>query len=157
MKKTTGVDSYFAIFLILAVGNVGWFASRDAWNSIAFLLCCVAVASYLMTDKAAAIAAAIFAANLYDLSEGIQEGLKNQGKAKAKKPSQKDAFTDMLGSGSNLEQLMKRQTLLMSQLKNMAPLMQSAKEALKQLPAGYLEKALKTLKTNMGKNKVSDI
>jgi hypothetical protein len=32
--------------------------------------------------------------------------------------------------------------------------MQSAKEALRQLPAGYLDKALKTLKTNMKENPV---
>ena len=75
----------------------------------------------------------------------------------AKKPEPKskqdDTFTDMFSAANenNLEKLMQRQTVLMSQLKNMAPLMQSAKEAIKQLPAGYLEKALKTLKTNLKK------
>ncbi len=74
-------------------------------------------------------------------------------KPKAAQPKDAEAFKDMFsGSDTNLEKLMERQTVLMKQLKNMAPLMQSAKEALKQLPAGYLEKALKTLKTNMKKN-----
>lgn len=79
----------------------------------------------------------------------------NAAKGKTQKMPAKDAeaFKDMFsGSDTNLEKLMDRQTVLMKQLKNMAPLMQSAKEALKQLPAGYLEKALKTLKTNLKKN-----
>jgi hypothetical protein len=72
------------------------------------------------------------------------------------KPKENDAFTDMFSAANenNLEKLMQRQTVLMSQLKNMAPLMQSAKEAIKQLPAGYLEKALKVLKTNLKNGRV---
>jgi len=83
-----------------------------------------------------------------------EEEKKEPAKKALPKSRQDDTFTDMFSAANenNLEKLMQRQTVLMSQLKNMAPLMQSAKEAIKQLPAGYLEKALKTLKTNLKKH-----
>lgn len=176
-------DTYFAILLMLGFGNVAWFLTQGAVDGAAFFFCVYAVGHFTMKKPYLAVAAAIVASNLFVLTQGVREGLepmkkvgaksqkgkvddKNKGapaKAPAPSPSkpaaapaegdQKDAFTDMFGSESNLEKLMQRQTQLMSQLKNMAPLMQSAKEALKQLPSGYLEKALKTLKTNMAKEK----
>jgi hypothetical protein len=183
MKKLRGgssndQDTYFAILLLVGFGNVAWFATQGAWDAMGFFFCAYAVGHYVWKKPHWAVAAAIVAANLFFLTLGVREGLvsmKNApSKVGAKAPDvkapdakgappkapvahQKDAFTDMFGSDSNLEKLMQRQTQLMSQLKNMAPLMQSAKEALKQLPSGYLEKALKTLKTNMAKGKDSGV
>jgi hypothetical protein len=181
MKKLRGgsskdQDTYFAILLLLGFGNVAWFATRGAWDATGFFFCAYAVGHFVWKKPHWAVAAAIVAANLFYLTLGVREGLVSMKTAppKVKAPdekapdakaappkapvaAQKDAFTDMFGSDSNLEKLMQRQTQLMSQLKNMAPLMQSAKEALKQLPSGYLEKALKTLKTNMAKGKDSGV
>jgi hypothetical protein len=86
----------------------------------------------------------------------VPETEEDRAKKALPKPKERDAFTDMFSAANenNLEKLMQRQTVLMSQLKNMAPLMQSAKEAIKQLPAGYLEKALKVLKTNLKNGRV---
>jgi hypothetical protein len=57
--------------------------------------------------------------------------------------------SDVLSSleSVDLGTLMKQQSRLMESIKNMGPLMQSAKEALSHIPKDFLEKAVKNIKT----------
>ncbi len=150
------VDSVLALTTLIF--SAYWFAAQNDAKAFGILICLVLLATHFVQNYAAAIASAIALTFLFRFVQGVHEGMETKAPAKKepKAVGAKDAFTEMLGSANdgNLEELMKRQTVLMSQLKDMAPLMQSAKEALRQLPAGYLDKALKTLKTNMKENPV---
>lgn len=154
MKSVISPQTDLALASVVALVSAYWLASQGDGNSFGFLVGALILTTHFVKNLPLAILAGVAGAFLFRLVQGVHEGLENQGKKKKKKT--KDNFTDMLGAANdgNLEKLMQRQTVLMSQLKDMAPLMQSAKEALRQLPAGYLDKALKSLKTNM---KTTDI
>lgn len=145
MKRGGSLDNKAVYYMVLVIAmlNVIAYVSIQDWKSLG----CFALAGMAMfafnTNKTIILIVAIIAATL--CRTVYVEGYKNN----KKKPKNKMEELKEIMNGANLEgltqnadKLVKRQKDLFHMANKMGPMMKQASEMMKQLPEGFLEKAM---------------
>ena len=171
MKRRGGsLDSKAAFYVvsIIAVLNIIAYLSVRDWNAIFFFILAGLVTYGFDTNKTLVLVIAIVAATLFRITRYQREGMaKPTPKIPKKKPlpvaheiqefksgmpqiPETDDPVSLMKeamSGANMEgltnKLMKNQKSMISMAQNLQPMMKQATEMMKNLPEGFLEKAMK--------------
>ena len=148
MKQRGGsvMDAPTVLYIVvfIAVLNVIAFGTANDWTSIIFMALAGGATFAVKPDLTFALVVGIVASNLYRATSGVHEGMTDKKDEKIKGKETSDVLSSL--ESVDLGTLMKQQSRLMESIKNMGPLMQSAKEALSQIPPDFLEKAVKNIK-----------
>jgi hypothetical protein len=155
MKRGGSLDNqmmYYTV-VIVAVLNLVAYLSIGDWASIGWFVVTGLCMYVLSPNKTIALIVAI-------LGAALNRSIYVEGMTKKSKPKNKmDELKDIM-NGANLEgltkdtdQLVKRQKDLFHMANKMGPLMKQASDMMKQLPEGFLKKAMDNMDNLNNSNK----
>ena len=161
MKSKTNNKTIWYVVVVVVLLNVVAFFSEKSWSSIGILVLASGLTYAVKPDRTLALVAGIIVANLYKATTGVHEGMAGKSSGESSKTQEEEPapqkkkkslenkspaidLQTLMGGGKDggLDGMMSRQKELMTNLKNMQPLMAQAQEMMANLPEGFMEKAL---------------
>lgn len=163
--KDMNSPTIFYIVLIIAVLNVLGYTSTKDWNSLTFFLLASGVTYAVTQHRVLSLVVGVVGASLFRASGVMhREGLTTR-RSKIAPDHSDDEDTDIYASTKepdntrveaeddysinafeNFEGQIKKQRQMLKLSKEMAPIAKSMNQLIKNLPEGFIENALETLK-----------